>query len=50
MNEERFFYIKLKTPLSIWKITAILSWILVKLTLIASMIHQSAGEFIYAGF
>ena len=50
MNEERFFYIKLKLPLSIWQITGILTWILVKMALIASMIQQSAGEFIYAGF
>ncbi|QPJ65210.1 MAG: hypothetical protein G3M78_07330 [Candidatus Nitrohelix vancouverensis] len=50
MNEFRFFFFKVKPPLSLWQTTGLLCWILVKLILVAAMISQSAGEFIYAGF
>ena len=42
--------IKNKTHLSFLETTALLTWILFKLTLLASMLNKGAAEFIYAGF
>ena len=42
--------IKNKTHLSFLETTALLTWILFKLTLLALMINKGAAEFIYAGF
>jgi hypothetical protein len=38
------------TDLNFWKTTALLTWILIKLTLVAAMTNQNAVEFVYAGF
>ncbi|MDP6477786.1 MAG: hypothetical protein QF502_07740 [Nitrospinaceae bacterium] len=51
MNEERLLpTLKNKARFTFWETTALLTWILVKLTLLASMINKGAVEFIYAGF
>ena len=51
MNEDFFKKnFKNKPGLTFWKTTLLLSWILFKLTILASMINQGAAEFIYAGF
>ena len=39
-----------KTDLNFWKTTLLLTWILIKLTLVAAMINKNAAEFVYAGF
>ena len=39
-----------KTDLNFWKTTLLLTWILIKLTLVAAMINKNAVEFVYAGF
>jgi len=39
-----------KTGLNFWKTTLLLTWILIKLTLVAAMINENAVEFVYAGF
>jgi hypothetical protein len=41
---------KNQPDLTLWKATLLLSWILFKLTILASMINKGAAEFIYAGF
>ena len=51
MNDNRFLsFFKDKTHLTFWETTVLLTWVLFKLTLLASMINQGAAEFIYAGF
>ena len=51
MNDDRFLsFFKDKTHLNFLETTVLLTWILFKLTLLASMINQGAAEFIYAGF
>ena len=47
MNKE---YLKNKTILNFWDMTILLTWILVKLTVVASMTRKIAVEFVYAGF
>ena len=47
MNKE---YLKNNTILNFWETTILLTWILVKLTLVASMTNKIAVEFVYAGF
>ena len=39
-----------KTDLNFWETTILLTWILIKLTLIATMANDHAIEFVYAGF
>mgnify|MGYP003978094971 CR=1 FL=1 len=51
MNENAFNKkIQNEPDLTFWKTTLLLSWILFKLTILASMVNQGAAEFIYAGF
>ncbi len=51
MNKDNFLpAIKNKTHLSFLETTALLTWILFKLTLLASMLNKGPAEFIYAGF
>ena len=47
MNDE---HQKNKTYLNFLETTTLLTWILIKLTLIATMINKYTIEFIYAGF
>jgi hypothetical protein len=47
MNDERQ---KNKTYLNFLETTTLLTWILIKLTLIATMANEHAIEFVYAGF
>ena len=47
MNDE---HQKNKTYLNFFETTTLLTWILIKLTLVASMINKIAIEFVYAGF
>ena len=47
MNDE---HLKNKTYLNFWETTILLTWILIKLTLVATMTHENAIEFVYAGF
>jgi|TARA_Y100000294_G_scaffold30629_1_gene25836 hypothetical protein len=42
--------LKNKANLTFWETTTLLTWILIKLTLLASMMNKGATEFIYAGF
>ncbi len=42
--------LKNKAHLTFWETTTLLTWILIKLTLLASMMNKGATEFIYAGF
>ena len=39
-----------KTDLNFWETTILLTWILIKLTLVATMTNEIAVEFVYAGF
>ncbi len=51
MNENKFLpSFKNKNHLTFLETLVLLTWILFKLTLLASMINQGAAEFIYAGF
>jgi|TARA_B100001971_G_scaffold118433_1_gene109101 hypothetical protein len=51
MNEDQLLpFLENKTHLTFWKTTVLLTWILIKLTLLASMMNKNAPEFIYAGF
>ena len=47
MNDE---HLKNKTYLNFWETTTLLTWILIKLTLVATMTNEIAVEFVYAGF
>jgi len=49
-NRTPLFGIQWNEPLSFWQTTWILTWILIKLVLVASMMNLGPGEFIYAGF
>jgi hypothetical protein len=51
MNEDPFSRtFKNKSDLTFLKTTFLLTWIVFKLTILASMVNQGAAEFIYAGF
>jgi len=51
MNKDQILlYPENKTELTSMQTIALLTWILFKLTLLASMINKGAAEFIYAGF
>tara|TARA_B100000315_G_C14135344_1_gene388844 strand:- start:77 stop:232 length:156 start_codon:yes stop_codon:yes gene_type:complete len=51
MNEDQLLpTLKNKVHFTFWETTVLLTWILVKLTLLASMMNKGATEFIYAGF
>ena len=51
MNKDQILlYPENKTGLTSMQAITLLTWILFKLTLIASMINKGAAEFIYAGF
>ena len=51
MNENQLLpTLKNKIHLTFWNTTALLIWILFKLTLLATMMHNGAADFIYAGF
>jgi hypothetical protein len=41
---------KNKSDLTFFGTTLLLTWIVFKLTILASMVNQGAAEFIYAGF
>ena len=51
MNEDPFPQtFKNKSDLTFWETTLLLTWIVFKLTILASMVNQGDAEFIYAGF
>jgi hypothetical protein len=51
MNEDYSLNtVEAKTNLTFFKTTVLLTWILFKLTLLASMLNKVPAEFIYAGF
>ena len=51
MNKDRLlFSLKNKTHLTFLETTVLLTWILFKLTLLASMMNKGSAEFVYAGF
>tara|TARA_B100000315_G_C14540569_1_gene570678 strand:- start:553 stop:708 length:156 start_codon:yes stop_codon:yes gene_type:complete len=51
MNEDGSLpVLKNEDHLTFWETTGFLTWILIKLTLLASMMNKGAAEFIYAGF
>ena len=51
MNKDPFpKTFKNKSDLTFFKTTILLTWIIFKLTILASMVNQGAAEFIYAGF
>ena len=51
MNKDQILlYPENKTDLTFMQTITLLTWILFKLTLLASMINKGAAEFIYAGF
>tara|TARA_B100001245_G_C22746887_1_gene361891 strand:+ start:96 stop:239 length:144 start_codon:yes stop_codon:yes gene_type:complete len=43
-------HLKNKTYLNFLETTILLTWILIKLTLVATMTNEIAVEFVYAGF
>jgi hypothetical protein len=49
-NDNFLSNIKNKTHLNFIETTGLLIWILIKLTLLASMLNKGPAEFIYAGF
>ncbi|SVB72422.1 uncharacterized protein METZ01_LOCUS225276 [marine metagenome] len=51
MNENRFlFNLQNKAHLTFFETITLLTWIVFKLALLASMINKGSAEFIYAGF
>ena len=51
MNENRFLFVfKNKVHLTFLETITLLTWIVFKLTLLASMMNKGSAEFIYAGF
>jgi hypothetical protein len=49
-NDNFLSDIKNKTHLNFLETTVLLTWVLIKLTLLASMLNREPSEFIYAGF
>ena len=51
MSDDKSLFIpKNKIYLTFFEIISLLTWIVFKLTLLASMMNTSSAEFIYAGF
>ncbi len=51
MNKNHFlFSLQNKTQLTFLEIVSLLTWIIFKLSLLASMMNKGSAEFIYAGF
>jgi hypothetical protein len=51
MNDKRFFFnLQNKISLTFLETITLLTWIVFKLALLASMVNNGSAEFIYAGF
>jgi len=49
-NDNFLSNIKNKMHLNLMETTVLLTWVLFKLTLLASMLNKGPAEFVYAGF